>query len=92
MELYGKGFSEQKKSQISCSLMKKTFNPFRNKSSENTVGNGEIACNEQFLLFTPCFLPFLSTFHHFHQNLNCCLQTLSVWNSVKFFVLERVMV
>ena len=27
------------------------------KSSENTLGKGEIACNEQFLLFLQCFLP-----------------------------------
>ena len=26
--------------------------------SENTVGKGEIACNEQFLPFPQCFLPF----------------------------------
>ena len=39
------------------------------KSSENTVGKGEIAHNEQFLLFPQCFLhswenfqPFLTTF------------------------------
>ena len=25
---------------------------------ENTVGKGEIALNEQFLLFSQCFLPF----------------------------------
>ena len=28
------------------------------KSFENTVGKGEIAHNEQFLLFPQCFLPF----------------------------------
>ena len=28
------------------------------KSSENTVGKGEIACNKQFLLFPQCFQPF----------------------------------
>ena len=28
------------------------------KSFENTVGKGEIARNEQFLLFPLCFLPF----------------------------------
>ena len=27
------------------------------KYFENTVGKGEIACNKQFLLFPPCFLP-----------------------------------
>ena len=29
------------------------------KSFENTVGKGEIAHNEQFLLFPLCFLPFI---------------------------------
>ena len=43
------------------------FNPFPNKpwflrvcrtsTFENTVGKGEIAHNEQFLLFPQCFLP-----------------------------------
>ena len=34
---------------------------------ENTVGKGEIARNEQFLLFPQCFLSFLRTIHHFYQ-------------------------
>ena len=34
------------------------FTFLQNKSSENTVGKGEIAHNEQFLLFPQCFLPF----------------------------------
>ena len=33
------------------------FAPLGNKPFENTVGKGEIACNEQFLLFLQCFLP-----------------------------------
>ena len=37
------------------------------KSFENTVGNGEIARNEQFLLFPQCFPPICRTFYHFHQ-------------------------
>ena len=37
-------------------------NPF---PFENTVGKGEIAHNEQFLLFPHCFLPILITFCHF---------------------------
>ena len=36
-------------------------------SLENTVGKGEIARYEQFLLFPQCFLPFWRTFCHFHQ-------------------------
>ena len=59
------------------------------KSFENTVGKGEIACNEQFLLFLPCFLPDWRTLWHFHWIWNCCLQTLSVWKSLKFVVWER---
>ena len=57
---------------------------------ENTVGKGEIARNEQFLLFPQCFLSIWRTFCHFHQIWNCRLQTLSVWNSLKFVVWERV--
>ena len=36
-------------------------------SFENTVGKGEIAHNEQFLLFPQCFLPVLGAFCLFHQ-------------------------
>ena len=36
------------------------------ESFENTVGKGEIAHNEQFLLFPLCFQPFQRTFCHFH--------------------------
>ena len=73
--------------------------PFSNKpwllrvcitSLENTVRKGEIARNEQFLLFQLCFLPFQRTFFHFHQIQNCRLQNLSVWKSLKFVVWERV--
>ena len=37
------------------------------KSFENTTGKGEIALNEQFLLFPQCFLPVWSIFCYFHQ-------------------------
>ena len=42
------------------------FTCLQYKPFENTVGKGEIARNEQFLLFPQCFQPFLRTFHHFH--------------------------
>ena len=45
------------------------------KRVENTVGKGEIARYEQFLLFPQCFLHIQRTFCHFHQIWNCCLQT-----------------
>ena len=60
--------------------------PLGNKPFENTMGKGEIACNEQFLLFPQCFLPIWITFCHFHQIWNCRLQTLSVCRSLKFVV------
>ena len=43
------------------------FTCLLNKSFENTVGKGEIACNEQFLLFPQCFPPIWRTSYHFHQ-------------------------
>ena len=57
---------------------------------ENTMGNGEIARNEQFLLFPQCFLLFWRTFCHFHQIQNCRLFILSVCKSLTFVVWERV--
>ena len=57
---------------------------------ENTVLKGEIARNEQFLLFPQCFLPVWRTLRNFHETLNCRLQTLSVWKIVKFVVWETV--
>ena len=41
--------------------------PLGNKPFENTVGKGEIAHNEQFLLFPQCFLPVWVTFCQFQQ-------------------------
>ena len=40
---------------------------FMYKSFENTVGKGEIARNEQFLLFPQCFLPVMRTLGNFHK-------------------------
>ena len=62
--------------------------PLGNKPFENTVGKGEIAHNEQFLVFPQCFLPVWITFFHFRQIWNCRLETLSVWKSIKFVVWE----
>ena len=77
-----------------------SVNPFPNKpwilrglqdkSFENTEGKGEIARNEQFLLFPQCFLPNWITLCYFHQIYYCRLQTLSVWKSLKLDVWERV--
>ena len=60
------------------------------KSSEKT-GKGEIALNEQFLLFQQCFYPFgeLSAIFIFYQIKNFCLQTLSVLKSLKSVIWER---
>ena len=43
------------------------FTYLQYKSFENTVGKGEIARNEQFLLFPQCFLPVWRTCSHFHE-------------------------
>ena len=54
------------------------------------MGKGEIARNEQFLLFPQCFLPIWRTFCHFNYIWNCLLQTLWIWKSLKFVIWERV--
>ena len=66
------------------------FHMYASQDFENTAGKGEIALNEQFLLFPQCFLPIWKTFCHFHKILNCHMQTLSVWTTLKFIVWERV--
>ena len=48
-----------------------------------TVGKGEFARNEQFLLFPQCFLSVWKPVYIFHQILNCRLQSVSVWKSLK---------
>ena len=66
-----------------------TMTPFDDlgyKPFENTVGKPEIAHNEQFLLFAQCFLPVWITFCHFLQILNCHLQSLSIWKSLKLAI------
>ena len=43
--------------QLTFSQKSPGFACLQYKSFENTVGKGEIARNEQFLLFPQCFLP-----------------------------------
>ena len=77
--------------QVLAFLYKMQFNPFPHNdtfrrpwetSLLKTLGKGEIARNEQFLLFPQCFLPIWITFCYFRQIRNCRLQTLSVWKSL----------
>ena len=58
------------------------------RSFENTVGKGEIARKEQFLLSPQCFLPVLRIFCHFCKIQNSRLQTLSVWRSLNIVIWE----
>ena len=62
-------------SKILQKLFHRVLNPFPNnpgvlqfKSFENTVGKGEIAQNEQFLLFSPCFSTHLESFPPFSSS------------------------
>ena len=52
-----------------------------------TVGKGEIDCNKQFLLFPQHFY---YSFGELFTIFLCCLQTLSVGESLKWEVWERV--
>ena len=54
---------------VSCiKTLSQTSPDLQYMSFKNTVEKGEIARNEQFLLFPQCFLPFRRTFFHFHQD------------------------
>ena len=50
------------------------------KSFENIVGKGEFAHNEQFLLFSQCFLPILITFCHVRQISNLKLLSATAFS------------
>ena len=81
-----------KKSKQFLTLSRKqalVFKCLQYKSFENIAGKGEIAGNKQFLLFQQCFLPLWRTFCHPHHIQNGCLQTLSIWKSLKFVIWER---
>ena len=77
--LRGKGFSKQ--APILTCLQVTAF--------ENTVEKGEIARNEQFLLFPKSFLFIWRTFCRFQQNRNRRLQIL-VWKSLEFVVWKEL--
>ena len=76
---------------FSITFPKRYFSPFPEqtlvftclsfKSVENTVGKGEIAQNEQFLLF-PVFSTRYENLPPF--SINSILSTVSVWTSLKF--------
>ena len=56
----------------------------KKKPLENSVGKGENAGNQHFLLFPQCFLLFPKQISIFDSHLFCCLQVVSVWTSLKF--------
>ena len=53
------------------------------KLLENTAGKGEIALNEQFLLFLQCFLPFFENFLPFSSHLK--LSSAESFSFLPFF-------
>ena len=58
--------------------------PLRKKPFENTVGKGENAGNQHFLLFPHCFLLFPEQISIFQSPLFCRLEMLSIWTGLKF--------
>ena len=54
------------------------------KDLENTVGKGENAGNQHFLLFPQCFLLYQREKLSFYQHLICRLQVLSIWSRPNF--------
>ena len=59
----------EKNPSLTLSKQALVFTCLQDWSFENTAGKGEIACNEQFLLFRQCFLPVLENFLPLSLNL-----------------------
>ena len=61
------------------------FTCLKYKSFEYTVGKGEIARKEQFLLFPQCFLPVSRTFCHFHllRTKSVTKKLMNAWQKYK---------
>ena len=60
------------------------FDALKYIAMENIVRKGEIACNKQYLLFSQCFLPYMTLIFHFKCTLKCRLQFVLIWTSLKF--------
>ena len=66
------------------------FTSLQNMSFENTVEKGEIARNEQFLLFPQGFLLAWKTFCHYIISDIVICKLLGVWKRKKFVIWEWV--
>ena len=60
------------------------FNDPEKEAFEHTVGKGENASNQHFLLFLQCYLLFPSIISNFGLHLFCPLQMLSILTGLKF--------
>ena len=59
-------------------------------SFENAMGKGEIACNEQFLLFQPSFLPVLENFPPISSNVKLLsANSFKAWSDRQTDLLRR---
>ena len=68
---------------LTCSQTSPCFFMFlQDKSFENTVGKGEIARNEQFLLFPQCFYP-SRDFSPFSVNLELLPESCFIFGELK---------
>ena len=77
-----------------------SFNPFPNKPRflrvcstsllKTLLEKEKLLIMSNFFFSNSVFYQYGKFFYHFHQIQNCCLQTLSVWKSLKFVVWEWV--
>ena len=68
------------------------FTCLQYKSFENTLGKGEIARNEQFLLLPHHFLPASKTCCHFYQIQIYPMQGFLIWKSPKSVIWEGLII
>ena len=66
------------------------FSGLQYKPFENTWEKEKLQVTSNLSFSPQCFLPVWRIFSNFHQILNCRLQALSVWKSLRVVVWERV--
>ena len=66
-----------------------TFNDPGKRSLSKTLGKGENAGKQYFLLSPQCFQSYQGQIERFERHLFCCVQMLSIWWSPNFCCLVK---
>ena len=83
---FGKGLTYTTQYRI---LMHSRYIAVENIVRKGEKRKGEIACNKQFLIISQCVLHGMVLIFHFKCTLECHLQFVSIWTSLKLCCLVK---